>query len=76
MAQGEKPLNGRLDYNNGVGFNTATGEFAFTYNGDLTGKYISGTYTRLYVLGKGVTALYYENWQATSEMSNPMRVTP
>jgi parallel beta-helix repeat protein len=83
MAQGEKPLNGRSDYGNGVAINSRTGDFLFIYSGDLTGQYISGTFTRMYALGKGVTAnalqphpQYYENWQATSEMSNPMRVTP
>ena len=81
MAQGEKPLNITSDYGNGVGINFRTGDFAFTYNGDLRGQYVTATYTRMYALGKGVTATslqprpqYYENWQATSEMSNPVRV--
>jgi parallel beta-helix repeat protein len=81
MAQGEKPLNIRSDYGNGVGINPTTHDFAFTYNGDLRGQYVSATSTRMYPLGKGVTAnalqprpQYYENWQQTSEMSNPVLV--
>ncbi|MDQ6801309.1 MAG: hypothetical protein M3041_10770 [Acidobacteriota bacterium] len=81
-AQGEKPLTVYVDYGSGVGINSRTGDFVFTYNGDVRGQYITGTYTRMY-LGKGVTAnalqprpQYYENWQATSEMSNPVRVAP
>jgi parallel beta-helix repeat protein len=80
-AQGEKPLTFYADYGNGVGINSYTGDFTFIYKGDLTGQYITGTYTRMYALGKGVTSnalqprpQYYENWQATSEMSNVVRV--
>jgi parallel beta-helix repeat protein len=81
MAQGEKVLSVRRDYGGDVGINRTTGEFAFTYKGNLTGQYVTATYTRMYPLGKGVTTnslnprpQYYENLQATSEMSNPVRV--
>jgi parallel beta-helix repeat protein len=81
IAQGEKPINLTVDYGSGVGINSRTGDFVFTYNGDLRGQYVSATYTRMYALGKGVTATslqprpqYYETWQATSEMSNAVRV--
>ena len=81
IAQGEKPLNFRSDYGNEVGINFHTGDFTLIYKGDLTGQYVSGTYTRMYSLGKGATSTslqtrpqYYETWQATSEMSNPVRV--
>jgi parallel beta-helix repeat protein len=81
IAQGEKPINLTVDYGSGVGINSRTGDFVFTYNGDLRGQYVSATYTRMYALGKGITATslqprpqYYENWQATSEMSNSIRV--
>ena len=81
MAQGEKQLNFRADYGNGTSVNPTTHDFVFTYNGDLRGQYVTATSTRMYALGKGVTAnalqprpQYYENWQATSEMSNPVRV--
>ena len=80
MAQGETPLTARIDYGGTVGVNPNTGDLVFTYNGDLRGKYITATSTRMYALGKGVTATslqprpqYYENWQQTSEMSNPVR---
>jgi len=76
MAQGEKPLYGRLDYNVPV-LDRATGNFTYTYDGDLTGQFVSATYTRMYALGKGAPSPeYYENWQATSEFSNSVRVTP
>ena len=81
MAQGEQILNYPSDYGNGVAINFNTGDFTYIHNGDLTGRYISATYTRMYALGKGVNATalqprpqYYENWQSTSEMSNPVRV--
>jgi parallel beta-helix repeat protein len=75
MAQGEAMLFGRLDYNNPVQLNRNTGDFVYTHNGDLTDQYITATYTRMYALGKGgVTPQYYENWQSTSEFSNPVRV--
>ena len=71
----------RVDYGSGVAINVNTGDFVFTYNGDLRGQYITGTLTRMYALGKGVTSTslqprpqYYENWQATSEMSNAVPV--
>ena len=76
MAQGEKPLYESLDYNLPIGLNRNTGDFVVIYSTDLTGQYISATYTRMYALGKGApTPQYYENWQATSEFSNPVRVT-
>ncbi|HEY8131444.1 MAG TPA: right-handed parallel beta-helix repeat-containing protein, partial [Thermoanaerobaculia bacterium] len=53
MAQGEAMLFGRLDYNNPVQLNRTTGDFVYTYNGDLTGQYITATATRMYALGKG-----------------------
>ena len=81
MAQGEKPLNRRSDFGNDVAINSNTGDFSFTYNGDLRGQYITATSTRMYALGKGVTATslhprpqYYETWEQTSEMSNPVAV--
>jgi parallel beta-helix repeat protein len=82
MAQGEKILSGHSDYGSFVSINSHTGDFVYTNNGDLTGQYISATYTRMYALGKGgvtTNALqpqpqYYENWQATSEFSNPVPV--
>jgi len=75
MAQGEAMLFRRLDYNNPVQLNRNTGDFVYTHQGDLTGQYITTTSTRMYALGKGgVTPQYYENWQATSEFSNPVRV--
>jgi parallel beta-helix repeat protein len=81
MAQGEKPLNITCEYCNVAGINSRTGDFVFTSNGDLRGQYVTATYTRMYPLGKGVTATtlqprpqYYETWQATSEMSNAVRV--
>jgi len=58
-----------------VQLNRNTGDFVYTHQGDLTGQYITTTSTRMYALGKGgVTPQYYENWQATSEFSNPVRV--
>ncbi len=75
MAQGETPLYENLDYNLPVSLDRSTGTFTYIYSGDLTGQYISATYSRMYALGKGGPALqYYENWQATSEFSNPVRV--
>jgi len=75
MAQGEHPLFGRSDYSSPVKINSWTGDFVSVYDGDLTGQYITATYTRMYALGKGgVTPNYYENWQATSEFSAPVRV--
>jgi len=75
MAQGEHPLFARSDYGSPVQINRWTGDFVSIYNGDLTGQYITATYTRMYALGKGgVTPNYYENWQATSEFSAPVRV--
>jgi parallel beta-helix repeat protein len=82
MAQGEEELFGRQDYGSGVRINSFTGDFVYTHSGDLTGQYITATYTRMYALGKGNVTVntlqprpeYYENWQATSEFSNPMRV--
>jgi len=75
MVQGEAMLFGRFDYNNPVQLNRDTGDFTYTHAGDLTGQYITATYTRMYALGKGgVTPQYYENWQATSEFSPPVAV--
>ena len=75
MAQGEKRLYDTLDYNVPVQLDRTTGSFTYAYPGDLTGQFISATYTRMYALGKGAPSPeYYENWQATSEFSNPVRV--
>jgi parallel beta-helix repeat protein len=75
MAQGEELLYNRLDYNVPVQLDRATGDFVYAYPGDLTGQFITATYTRMYALGKGQPApQYYENWQATSEFSNPVPV--
>jgi parallel beta-helix repeat protein len=75
MAQGEKPLYENLDYSLPVNLDRMTGNFIYIYSSDLTGQYISATYSRMYALGKGApTPEYYENWQATSEFSNPVRV--
>ncbi|HYS54662.1 MAG TPA: right-handed parallel beta-helix repeat-containing protein [Thermoanaerobaculia bacterium] len=80
MAQGEQMLNYRADYGNAVKIDS-NGDFIYIVDADLTGRYISATYTRFYGLGKGVTSTalqprpqYYESWQSTSEMSNPVRV--
>jgi len=80
MAQGETMLNTRSDFSNTVKIDS-NGDFIYIVDGDLTGKYISATYTRMYALGKGATSTalqprpqYYETWESTSEMSNPVRV--
>jgi parallel beta-helix repeat protein len=75
MAQGEQELYSRSDYGVPVQLDRATGNFTYIYNGDLTGQFISATYSRMYALDKGgPSPEYYENWQATSEFSNPVRV--
>src|SRR5947208_5049272 len=81
MAQGEKMLFPRIDWQNPAPID-ANGDFRYEYNGNLTGQFISATVSRFYPLGKGgptAQALqprpdYYEQWQATSEMSAPLRV--
>lgn len=69
MTQGETQHVASIDF-------VAADEFTATIDGDLTGRYVAATATRTKVLGKRVTPDYLQSWGATSEFSNPVRVTP